>query len=367
MKVIVVGAGIAGLSTAWALTRRGHHVSLLEQGPIPNPLAASGDHHRIIRRAYGPDSGYGRAITEAYHAWDELWRDLGQSHYDARGFLCVSREPGDDAERYREGMEQGGWPIEVFDAAEAARRWPFLDAAGIRYVFHSPEGGALHCRRIAAGIGEWLRANGADVREHARVASVDCAAGVVELADGERIEADRIVVAAGAWVTKLFPDLASDLTTYRTAVVYLEPPADLTDAWEAAPVILDVGGATDGYIIPRSGEGGLKFGSGLHKRAQPDADMDRVPAPGEGDAILNLFSPPIARISEYVVREVVTCAYTFTDDERFFASDRGKCLVVSACSGHGYKFGAAVGRRVAQAVEDGDTGCLKRWLQADEI
>ena len=53
MNIIVVGAGIAGLSTAWSLVKAGHSVTLLEQGAsIPNPLAASGDHHRIIRRAY---------------------------------------------------------------------------------------------------------------------------------------------------------------------------------------------------------------------------------------------------------------------------------------------------------------------------
>ncbi|HMO26114.1 MAG TPA: hypothetical protein PKB10_07580 [Tepidisphaeraceae bacterium] len=45
----------------------------------------------------------------------------------------------------------------------------------------------------------------------------------------------------------------------------------LVNAWNAAPVILDVGGRTDGYIIPPSGEGGLKFGSGLHKFASADA------------------------------------------------------------------------------------------------
>lgn len=37
MNVIVVGAGIAGLSTAWSLIKAGHSVSILEQGPIPNP------------------------------------------------------------------------------------------------------------------------------------------------------------------------------------------------------------------------------------------------------------------------------------------------------------------------------------------
>lgn len=365
MRVIVVGAGIAGLSTTWQLAKRGHRVTLLEQGPIPNPLSASGDHHRIIRRAYGAASGYARAITEAYAAWDELWADLGESHYDPRGFMCLSREPGDEAERYLEGMLAGGYAVERFDGAEAARRYPFLDGSSIRLGFFSPDGGALHCRRIAAGIAGWLRDNGAEVRERSRVISVDAGAGTVELEDGERLSADRVVVTAGAWVLKLFPGLATDLTTYRTAVVYLDPPADLRPSWQTAPVILDVGGRTDGYIIPPTGGAGLKFGSGLHKEKWPDADAGRAPLPGEGEAVRDLFAPPMVRLSEYAVTDVVTCAYTFTADERFFSAAPGKALVVSACSGHGYKFGAAVGRRIADATESGDAARLKRWLLAE--
>jgi sarcosine oxidase len=365
MNVIVVGAGIAGLSTAWSLVKAGHGVSIVEQGPIPNPLAASGDHHRIIRRAYRTGTGYGRLIGEAYEAWDEMWADLGENHLDARGFLCISREPGDEAEDYRQGLEEGNFPFELFEPEEAVKRWPFLESGSFRYAYFSPEGGALHCRKIAAGLAAWLRANGANVYEHSKVREIDAEAGHIVLEHGETMQADRIVVAAGAWVLKLFPELGGDLKTYRTALAYVEPPADLRAIWETAPVILDVGGKTDGYMIPLSRGAGMKFGSGLHKVPTSDADWNRDPVPGEGEAIRNLFSPPIARIAEYEVTDVVTCAYTFTSDEKFFAYERGKCLVISACSGHGYKFGAAVGRRVAKAVGDGDIAGLKQWLRAE--
>lgn len=365
MNVIVVGAGIAGLSTAWSLTGAGHKVTLVEQGPIPNPLAASGDHHRIIRRAYGTASGYARLIDEAYDAWALMWADIGENHLDPRGFLCVSREEGDEAERLRDGLADGGYPFELVEPSEAVRRWPFLEAGTFRYAFFSTEGGALHCRKIATGLARWLRANGANVYENSKVVSVDEDEGRIALEHGETMQADRVVVTAGAWVPKLFPHLAGTLTTYRTALSYVDPPADLLPAWEAAPVILDVGGVTDGYMIPPTRGAGMKFGSGLHKVRTSDADWNRQPVEGEGEVIRNLFSPPIARITEYAVKAVVTCAYTFTDDETFFAEERGRCLIVSACSGHGYKFGAAVGRRVAQAVGDGDTEALKRWLRAE--
>jgi sarcosine oxidase len=365
MNVIVVGAGIAGLSTAWSLVKAGHSVSIVEQGPIPNPLAASGDHHRIIRRAYRAGTGYGRLITEAYSAWEEMWADLGEDHLDARGFVCISREPGDEAEEYLEGLREGNFPFELLEPEAAVERWPFLEPGTFRYAYFSPEGGALHCRRIASGIAGWLRANGGNVYEHSKVTEIDAEAGQIVLEGGDTMQADRIVVAAGAWVLKLFPELGGELKTYRTALAYVEPPADLQGLWESAPVILDVGGTTDGYIIPPSRGTGMKFGSGLHKVATSDADWNRDPVEGEGEAIRNLFSPPIARIEEYRLTEVVTCAYTFTDDEKFLANETGKCLVVSACSGHGYKFGAAVGRRVAAAIGDGDIAGLKKWLRAE--
>jgi sarcosine oxidase len=366
MNVIVVGAGIAGLCTAWSLVKAGHNVTILEQAAtIPNPLSASGDHHRIIRRAYRAASGYAELITEAYAAWNELWADLAESHLDARGFLCISRSPGDESEEYCAGLRAGGFPFEMHAPEAAVERWPFLEPGSFRYACFSPEGGALHSRKIAAALAGRLRERGANIYTGSKVVSARADEGRLELESGEHLAGDRIVVAAGAWVLKLFPEFASELRTYRTAVAYADPPDDLGAAWRSAPVILDVGGRTDGYVIPPSGGAGLKFGSGLHRMETSDADWNRDPVEGEGEAIRDLFGPPIARIGEYRITGVVTCAYTFTRDERFWADRQGRCLIVSACSGHGYKFGAAVGRRVAAAVVDGDLAGLQRWLRAE--
>ena len=66
--MIVVGAGIVGLSAAWALGRAGHEPVLLERGPIPNPMAASHDRHRLIRLAHSAGDGRNLIIHDAYAA-----------------------------------------------------------------------------------------------------------------------------------------------------------------------------------------------------------------------------------------------------------------------------------------------------------
>ncbi|HEX3982454.1 MAG TPA: FAD-dependent oxidoreductase, partial [Acidisoma sp.] len=57
-KILIIGSGIAGLSTAWSLKRRGYDIEIFEQGPIPNPVNSSWDEHRITRHAYGEFEGY---------------------------------------------------------------------------------------------------------------------------------------------------------------------------------------------------------------------------------------------------------------------------------------------------------------------
>lgn len=362
MHVAIVGAGIAGLATAWSLTKRGYRVTLLDQGPILNPLAASGDQDRLMRRAYGAADGYARLIDEAHATWDEVWDDLGQSFYARRGVIAINQYPNDGGASFFDSLTRGGWAFDRHTPAEAAARWPYLDPNTFRAAYFSPDGGALLCQHIGNGLAAWLRGHGAVLLPGTVVVELDHEAGRLTLAGGEVIEADRVVVAAGAWAVKLLPHLADRLTICRTAVVYLDPPEHLR---AASPCIQNVGGITAGYVLPPFDGTGLKFAAGVYKRLAHDASADRVPVPGEGERLRDLFAAPIADVSAYRVSRVVTCAYTFTDDHKFYSEARGRTTVVSACSGHGYKFGAAVGRRVADAVIDGDHGRLGAWLRAE--
>ena len=130
MRAIIVGGGIMGLCTAWALCRSGHEAVLYEQGPIPNPLASSYDEHRLTRFTYGAMTGYARMVHEAHAAWDRLWADLGQSHFQPTGTLVVARDEDGWARASQRCLEAMGLPLEIWPPGELAARLPFLRFEG---------------------------------------------------------------------------------------------------------------------------------------------------------------------------------------------------------------------------------------------
>lgn len=349
--VLIVGAGIVGLSSAYWLTKAGLSVTVVEQGPIPCPLASSADHHRLIRYAYGDAEGYCARMTDAFAAWRAMWADLGAAeahYYAATGMLCTSQEPGDYTDRSVKVMDKLGIPYERIEGADLAKRLPFLEAANLAYGTLS-EGGALMANRILTDLATWLRLHGAVLMEHAPVTAVDTDAGTVSLADGRILSTGTVVVAAGIGVVRLLPDLGVQLTPYRTIIVYAEPPEDLAEAYAQTPCWTDLGGDTDLWGAPAVGGLPMKFGNGGMGRAEPTVS-ERAMAEEEARQVLAGYQARFRGTDRFKLHWWQANYWTAAPDGDFQLERLGRAVAVSACSGHGFKFGALSGRDVADAV-----------------
>src|ERR1700750_2715210 len=90
-KIIVVGAGINGVTAAIELKQRGHRVILIDPGPLPHPLAASTDISKAVRAAYGADEDYAESAERLIRRWRDWNHQFGVELYHEVGFLFLRR------------------------------------------------------------------------------------------------------------------------------------------------------------------------------------------------------------------------------------------------------------------------------------
>jgi glycine/D-amino acid oxidase-like deaminating enzyme len=348
MKIAVIGAGINGLSSAWALARDGHDVTVYEQGPIPNPLGSSVDQNRLIRFPYGASMGYTRMVFAAYEAWELLWADLGETLYARTGTLAIARDESSWTDLSAATLANIGVEVRRLSPPEIERIFPMLRTDGIRYALHLESGGELFASLIIESLARHLRAHGVELFERTPVESVDVERARAVLSDGSAIECDALVIAAGPWVSRLLPSMATRVTPSRQVVAYVEPPAQYAEHWRHGPMLMDLDGAGF-YLVPPYGGTDLKVGDHRFSLAgQPDAD--REPLPAEAQAVFEQARRALRDFDQYRIKGMRTCFYTVQPQERFLVERLDRAWLVSACSGHGFKFGALNGLAVADGI-----------------
>lgn len=354
-----------GLASAWALLRRGHTVTLIEQSELPNPNGSSVDQHRLIRYPYGAQPGYTRMVAEAYEQWEALFTDIGERPYAKTGSLVLAVGSDRWARESADCLEALGHQPHWLSTRELERRFPLIHAEGVLAAFSLDSGGVLLASRIVAALARHLAERGASVLTGTAVTSVELESAAVTLADSRRLEADAVIVAAGAWATRLVPELRALVTPSRQVVAYLEPPPDLRPLWATAPLLLDIDQEQGFYLVPPVLGTGLKVGD--HRfTLRGDPDRDRQPSEAETRAVAQLCRPRLRDFERYQVVGGKTCFYTVEPSERFLVLARGRGLVISACSGHAFKFGSVIGSRVAETIDGArDPAALSRWAAGE--
>ena len=366
-KILVVGGGIAGLSTAWALSRRGLKVELFEQGALPHPRASSYDEHRIIRHAYGDLEGYAYLMPEAFRIWDALWADLGVQHFDTLPLIYFMRGETDWYPPTLRSMRRMGVACADIPLGEVAARFPMINPDGLTRVLETAGAGILYPIRIMTDLVKLLSARGVALHPNTLVESVDLDSGMLRIQDGV-VRGDAVVVTAGAWVNRLIPSLAGIAVPSRQAVMFLAPPPELADAWRAAPVLIDLGADSGTYTLPPRPGTRLKIGDHQFTR-KGDPDEDRIGTDADVARLTEAAHRAWRDFGRYTVLERKACFYTVTKDERFLVRREGaKGWLGSACSGHGFKLGPLIGDALAASIAgERDATALPDWAAGSLI
>lgn len=324
--VVVVGAGVMGLAAARALRQAGRDPLVLEQFHVGHVHGSSHGATRIFRLAYD-EPEWVRLAQEALPLWRELETEAGEPLLELTGLIDLPL----DLDRLVETLDTTGTVYELLTSEEVGRRFG-LATDCYKAVFQ-PDAGVVLADRAVQAFARTL-----EVREGSRVRAL--------LPDGVEtdrgaIEADAVVVAAGAWARELLAHAGIDLPVVPTR----ETVAYFRDG-RTVPSVIDYRNR-ETYALT-AGEGLVKVG--VH-RSGPAVDPDEAGAPD--DEIVRFAADWAARTFQLDDAEPVkveTCLYTNTADASFVLERHGRIVMCSACSGHGFKFAPAVGARVAALV-----------------
>ncbi|GJC92677.1 Fructosyl amino acid [Colletotrichum higginsianum IMI 349063] len=389
--IVVVGAGVFGLSIALELRQRGHtNITVIDRMLPPVADGSSNDANRIIRPDY-VDPFYARIATEAVREWNA--GDLYRPHYHQAGFALVSEtEPGRDEflERGKRAIERQGNRYVEFATTDELRRlrpelrdmtFPFsgyisknagwADAAGaVRAV-------AARCSELGIAFVTGPRGTMTSLKTdagHSRVVGVNVAAGPPLLAA-------KVILATGAW-TNHYVDLGHAITSSAQPVGFIQLTPEEALKLADMPVVDNM---TSGIFVfpPTPGTNLLKIarhGHGFENRipAVAAASSSASSSGGGGDRRVsaprhdanNAAASWIPEDAEAAFRGALKqlvplaaekpwsrlrlCWYTETRDGNFIADhhpDYQGLFILTGGSGHGFKFLPVLGRYTADCFE----------------
>ena len=356
-EVVVIGGGVAGLSTARALVELGlNDVLVLERDTVGS--GGSGKSSGIVRCHYGIPSLAAMA-WRSLHLLEHAGEILGApSGYTKTGYLVGVGQENLGALRANVAMQQAlGIDVALMGHDEARALWPAARLDDFAEFAYEPNGGFGDGHQTALAFATAARRGGARLCQHAPVASVEVLAGRaigVVLADGSRIGAGHVVLAAGPWSATLAAGVGIDLPVraQRAQILLVDPgrpPGPL-------PVFSDL---VSLQYVRTEGGGQILLGDSDHSDpewADPDAYRERVTDDELATAVPK-FSHRFPGFDGASLASSYAGCYDVTPDYNpiISASPVAGVWLCTGFSGHGYKISPSVGTLMADLITTGES------------
>jgi glycine/D-amino acid oxidase-like deaminating enzyme len=375
-RVIVVGAGINGVTTAIELKKRGHRVILLDPGPLPHPLAASTDISKAVRTAYGADEEYAALAERSIPLWREWNREFGTELYHEVGFLFLRRQemqPGDFEFESLRVLEQHGRKVERIDSTTLRERFPAWNAERYRDGFLERRAGYVESGRAVVLLIERAKSLGVELRESVRFSQLDEDANRVKgivLDDGKRIAGDLVVMTAGAWTPYVLPFTQKFFRAAGQPVFHLRPRKSELFTPERFPVFGADISTTGYYGFPLTREGVVKIANHGPGREMSPESPDRAVTPEEEKDLREFLSGTFPALADAPIVHTRICLYCDTNDGHFWIArdpEREGLVIAAGDCGHGFKFAPVLGEIIADAAEGKSNPLLEKFRWRPEV
>jgi sarcosine oxidase len=356
---IVLGVGGMGSAALYHLARRGLRVLGIERFNIPHDMGSSHGLTRIIRLAYYEHPSYVPLLKRSFELWRELERAAREQLLIVTGSVDAAPEGHAVFEGSRSSCVLHDLPHDVIDSQELTRRYPGYRLPPSAKAVFQPDGGFLLPERcIVAHVMGALEA-GAVVHGQEQVLAWSPAGSGIELrTDRGAYRAAKLVVAAGAWSGKLFPDLAPLAVPERQVLGWFQPLRSERFQPATFPVFNLAVDEGRFYGFPVYGIPGFKIGRYHHLDEIVDPDrMDRMPN-RDDERVLRECTERYFPDAAGPVVSMKACLFTNSPDEHFIIDrlrDGSNVVVAAGFSGHGFKFCSVVGEILADLAVDGRT------------
>lgn len=357
--VAVVGLGGMGAASLAHLAGRGVRAIGLERFERLHQKGASTGESRIIRKAYFENPAYVPMLQRSYELWRELEAESGRQLVDFVGILMVGTPDREGIAGTLRTAREYDLPLEEFDAAQIARRFPGTLPRRDEVGLLEHQAGMIFPEAALDAHLNVADARGAEMRFNARVESVEKRDGAhhILLDDGTSIEATRLVICPGMWAQQLLSEIGLPLRVQRNVQIWFEPLNNQFDRGVFPTFFIERADLPAPLYGFPAIDGALK--SALHRFGEfvdPDKVERRI---RDDDATIvgGALDDWLEGAAGSYLRGRV-CTYTLTPDGNFVIDKHPNDPTVTiACgfSGHGYKFCPVVGEIVADLTLDGGT------------
>jgi glycine/D-amino acid oxidase-like deaminating enzyme len=376
-RIIVVGAGINGATSAIELRKRSHEVVLVDTGPLPHEMAASTDISKAVRAAYGADEDYTALAERSIKLWRQWNQEFGTKLYHEVGVMFVRRrkmEPGDFEYESFKLLQKRGLKVTRMDALQLRKRFPAWNPDLYRDGILELDAGYAESSRVVATLVERARSAGVQLQS-GKFAALDESGGhvkgiVVDDRQGTKIPADVVVMAVGAWTPYLLPFTKSFFRSTGQPVFHLRPAEPDLFASERFPVFgADI--TTSGYYgFPLNREGIVKIANhGPGREMSPDS-TERVVTTDDEKRLREFLTATFPALADAPIVYTRVCMYCDTHDGHFWIArdpDRAGLVIAAGDNGHGFKFAPVLGEIIADAVEGKDNPLLEKFRWRPDV